>query len=219
MRNRSEVNLAHALHFNFVFPISSFVKTTTTKTAPAVTAAPVVVTPTTIAPTMMPTVALEPCNLCANPFEFITNDDAVLFTDAITGIELTCEQAQIVGFSFGYTAEECNLLQFTASGTCGCPSDPATPTGAPGSTPTTSAPVPPATPSPVASPETVFCPVCQNGIPATGAGSIGGMTCVELDAMGRMVPDGTFTLFQCLAIQTAAIIAPGDPCMCGFIVP
>jgi len=189
-----------------------------TTSAPVATAAPVVVVPTTVAPTMMPTLALEPCNLCVNPFEFITNDDGVLFTDAITGVELTCEQAQIVGFSFGYTAQECNLLQFQASGTCGCPSDPGTPTGAPATAPTTPAPVPPATPAPVGSPETVFCTVCQNGTPATG-GTIGGVTCAELDAMGRLLPDGTFTLFQCLTIQTAAIIAPGDPCNCNFVTP
>ena len=168
---------------------------------------------------MMPTLALEPCNLCVNSLEFITNGDGVLFTDAITGIDLTCEQAQIVGFSFGYTAQECNLLQFQASGTCGCPSDPSTPTtGAPAMAPATPAPVPAPT-APAPTDETVFCQVCQNGKPATGQGFIGGMSCVVLDAMGRLLPDGTFTLFQCLTIQTAAIIAPGDPCGCNFGTP
>ena len=57
----------------------------------------------------------------------------------------------------------------------------------------------------------VFCTVCSNGNVAMGAGSIGGELCQDLDKMGRAEK---FTREECNIIQSAASVAPDDPCQC-----
>jgi hypothetical protein len=155
-------------------------------------------------PTPMPTQQLIQCNLCVNDGEFLTNDDAVLFTDPNFGIDVTCEQAQFLGFTTGYTANDCQLLQFLAVGTCGCPNDPTTPTQSPAGPPVTIAPT-------MAPPPPVFCQVCFDGTPVSGAGTIGGVQCQQLAQAGAAM---MFNTLECLTIQIAAEVAPNDPCNC-----
>jgi hypothetical protein len=188
---------------SFSFPSRSLVFPRTVPVTPAPVFAPVTPFPT-LGATPAPTAARFPCNICREG-GVLTIPNALLFGfGSVLGLGVTCGQAQAIGgvFGAGFTLEQCGIAQALARGTCGCPNET---TLAPASSPT---PVPP-TPS---DPQ-VFCTVCFNGDPTFTTVAIGGLQCGELDSRGR---DFEFTMQECLEIQTAAAVAPGDPCMCSF---
>ena len=144
------------------------------------------------------------CNICREGGE-LTNPNALLFGLVPLGFGLTCGQVQgIAGpFGFGLTLEQCGTAQALARNTCGCPNEPSQ---APALSPATIS-----TGSPTEGPEFVFCTVCFSGDPTFETIAIGGIQCGEWDAKARKKE---YTTQQCLAIQTAAAVAPGDPCFC-----
>jgi hypothetical protein len=116
---------------------------------------------------------------------------------------ITCREAQNealqIGDAEGFTIQQCAIAQALAINTCGCPGEP------------TPAPVaPPATASPTAGPETVFCVLCLNGMQATENGFIAGSQCFDVQKMGV---DRELTAQECGGAQLLADTI-SDPCGC-----
>jgi hypothetical protein len=197
----------HTSFLSFLWLILPFESTTASSysftycTAPVPGPTPITPAPTvaTASPTAI-TENLFPCNICREGGT-LTRPNAIIFTFGITPFAITCGQAQAFGNLPGLTLEQCGIAQALARDTCGCPFEP---TPAP-------AAVVPATPAPTVAPPTVFCTVCFNGTPSFSNAAIGGMICGSLDVQAR---NSEFTSEECLVLQTAAAVAPGDPCQC-----
>jgi hypothetical protein len=139
--------------------------------------------------------------------------EAVIFGFGIMSLPVTCGQAQFLAGPLGpgFTIEQCGIAQALAINTCGCPFEPSGPSSP--SSPSAPA-VAPAVGPPAMSPSagtTVFCTVCFTGEPTFSTVAIGGIQCGELDARGR---NFEYTRMECLEIQSAAAVAPDDPCDC-----
>jgi hypothetical protein len=119
------------------------------------------------------------------------------------GFGLFCGQVQELASPTGQglTLEQCGIAQALGRNTCGCSDEP---TLSPVQSPVMTGNTAPAE-------ETVFCTVCFSGSPTFANIAIGGILCGEWDARAR---NEEFTSQECLALQTAAAVAPGNPCKC-----